>query len=120
MKKQTKNDKKKDNSIKKDIGLAFAGIAGFYGVLILANYADSTFGLTQAYTLVDIASLALKVTTASAIAWILKRLVFAQTLGKDFGSTFNAGWEKLDIKEKARWIIATFLIIFFSVIIAST
>lgn len=108
-----------DNSVKKDIKLAGISVVGFYLILALAGWVDAKFQLTEAYTLVDIASLVLKVFTASALAWIVKRVVFTQTLGKDFGSTFDVGWEEMSQKEKARWIIGTFLTIFIGVIIAA-
>ena len=109
----------KDNSVKKDLIIAGFSVVAFYIVLIFAGWADRAFGLTEAYTLVDIASLGLKVATASALAWVLKRLVFSQTLGKDFGNTFNIGWGLMSGTEKARWIIGTFLVIFVSVMLAA-
>lgn len=109
----------KDNSVKKDVWVLLGSVVGFYLILIGAGWADAKLGLTQAYTLVDIASLAVQVATASALAWIVKRLALAQTLGKDFGKVFDVGWSKFDDKEKARWIIGAFLVIFTSVLFAS-
>ena len=108
-----------DNSVKKDIGVAAIAVVAFYLILLVANWVDARFGLSEVYNLVDIASVTLKVATASAIAWILKRVVFAKTLGKDFGDTFNKGWDAMTTQEKARWTIGTFLVIFVSVILAS-
>ena len=116
---QDLNTNMKDNSVKKDMLVAGGSIVGFYLLLIVAGWLDSMFGLTAAYTLVDVASVSLKVATASALAWILKRLVFTNTLGKDFGGVFNEGWAQFSIKEKAQWIIITFLVIFFAVMQAS-
>jgi hypothetical protein len=109
----------KDNSVKKDVLMAVGSVVVFYLILLFAGWADKTFDLVEAYTLVDIASLVLKVATASAIGWVLMRIVFTQTLGRDFGITFNSGWNAMNKTEKARWIIGTFLVIFVSVIIAS-
>lgn len=109
----------KDNSIKKDLGLAAGGVALFYIVLVVANYLDMKFGLTQAFTLVDIASLLLKVSTASAIAWVIKRVVFKNTLGKDFGGVFNEGWEQFTIKEKTKWILGVFVVLFVAILTAA-
>lgn len=108
-----------DNSVKKDVGIAAICVVVFYVLLVVANWVDTKFSLPEIYSLVDIASVTLKVATASAIAWVLKRVVFTKTLGKDFGDTFNKGWEVMDKKEKARWIIGTFLVIFVSVILVS-
>ena len=110
---------KKENSVKKDVFLALGSVVGFYLVLLLARFVDTQFGIPDAYNLVDIASLVLKVATASAIAWVLKRLVFAKTLGKDFGNTFDQGWAEMSKVEKTRWIVGTFLVIFYAVISAS-
>lgn len=109
----------KNNSVKKDLWIVGGSVIGFYVLLLLAGWLDGVFGLTQAYTLVDVAALGLKVATASALAWVLKRLVFANTLGKDFGGVFNEGWAQFTIKEKTQWILITFLVIFFSVMQAS-
>lgn len=109
----------KGNSVKKDILLVVGSVFFFYLMLVIAGWIDGKFGLAQAYTLVDVASLALKVSTASALAWVVKRVVFTHTLGRDFGTVFNQGWNSLDIKEKSRWIIGTFLVIFFAVMQAS-
>lgn len=107
----------KDNSVKKDVWFWGLSIFGFYLVLSTATWIDSKLGLTQLFTLVDIASTTVKVTTASLIAWVVMRFVFTNTLGKDFGKTFNDGWEKLNESEKVRWILITFLVIVFGVIL---
>lgn len=108
-----------DTGVAKDIFLAILGIVGFYVMLVLASWADAKFSLTEAYNLVDIASLSLKVFTGSALAWILKRIVFSHTLGKDFGKTFNEGWDSMTSQEKAKWIIISFLVIFGSIMFAA-
>lgn len=109
----------KDNSVKKDIWVALGSVIAFYVMLVVAGWADAKFGLAQAYTLVDIASLVVKVATASAIAWVLKRVIFTNTIGKDFGGVMNEGWAQLSLKEKTRWIIGAFLVIFFAVMLAA-
>lgn len=111
---------KKDNGIKKDIGLVLGSIIAFYLALIGAGWMDNKLGFQEAYTLVDVASLGLKVAVASALAWIVKRLVFTNTLGKDFGDIFDSGWNEMSKVEKSRWIIGTFLVIFGSIIYASS
>jgi len=108
------------NSVKKDISLVFAFIVGFYLTLVGAGWVDGKLGLTQAYTLVDIASLSLKVFTASALVWILKRLAFKNTLGADFGATMNAGWNQMSTIEKTRWVIGVFVALFTAIIIAGS
>lgn len=109
----------KDNSVKKDIWVAIGAIVVFYVMLLAAGWVDAKFGLAQAYTLVDIASLGVKVATASAIAWILKRVIFSNSIGKDFGGVFNEGWAQMTLKEKTRWIIGTFLVLFFAIMLAA-
>lgn len=112
------SEKNNDNSVKKDILLAGGSIVAFYVVLVLAQFADTFLGLTEAYTLVDVASVGLKVATASAFAWLIKRLVFSNTLGKDFGTTFNEGWATLPKKEKTRWILGAFLVLFTAIVLS--
>lgn len=109
---------KNDNSVKKDIGIALAAIFGMYLILIGANYVDAKFGLPQVYTFVDVASLFLKVTTASALTFILKRLVFKNTLGKDFGKTFDEGWQQFTPKQKTIAMLAVFVPIFVGILCA--
>lgn len=101
-----------DNSIKKDILVALISIVAFYAILVGANVADAKLGLVQVFSLVDIASVAMKVATASALAWVLKRVVFTKTLGKDFGEKFDKGWSSMTDVEKARWTIGAFLALF--------
>ena len=104
-----------DNSVKKDIKWAVGSIVGFYLLLFIASLVDSWLGVGAAFNLVGVAAMGLKVATASAFAWILKRVVFTHTLGKDFGGVFNEGWAQFSIKEKAQWIIITFLALFFAI-----
>ena len=101
-----------DNSVKKDICIAATAILLFYIILVGANVIDNKFGLSQVFNLVDIAAAAMKVATASALAWLVKKLVFAKTLGRDFGAKFDSGWYAMNDTEKARWIIGTFLVLF--------
>lgn len=109
----------KQNSVKKDIWLVLGSVVGFYLLLILANYAYDSFGVKQAFAVVDLSVLALKVTTASALVWILNRVVFSNTLGKDFGKTFNDGWDSMSNVEKSRWILGTFVVLFASILAVS-
>lgn len=113
------NTDKKDNSIKKDVLVAGGGIVGFYIILVIATWLDSLFNIPAVFTLVDVASTGLQIVTASAFAWILKRIIFTNTLGKDFGGVFNEGWAQFTIKEKAQWIIISFLALFIGCVIAS-
>lgn len=109
----------KDNSVKKDLAWAGGSILGFYLILKLATWLDSVLNLPEVFTLVDVASTGLQIITASAFAWILKRIIFTNTLGKDFGGVFNEGWAQFTIKEKAQWIIISFLALFIGCVIAS-
>lgn len=109
----------KDNSIKKDVWVAGGSILGFYLILKLATLLDTWFNLPEVFTLVDVASTGLQIATASAFAWILKRIIFSKTLGKDFGGVFNEGWAQFTIKEKTQWIIISFLALFIGCVIAS-
>jgi hypothetical protein len=109
----------KDNSIKKDVLVALGSVFGFYLILKLATVLDAWFNLPEVFTLVDVASTGLQIATASAFAWILKRLIFSHTLGKDFGKVFDEGWSQFSVKEKTQWIIISFLSLFIGCVIAS-
>lgn len=101
----------KDNSIKKDLITAGGSIAAFYLLLVIANWVDAALGLSAAFTLVDIASLVMKVGVCSAILWAYFRIVYKNTLGKDFGSVFDDGWSAMEPKEKARWILGVSVVL---------
>ena len=109
----------KQNGILKDLGVAGGGVIFFYLILILAKWVDGKFGLAEAYTLVDIASVSLHVAIASALTWVIKRVVFPKTLGAFFGTMFNIGWGEFTVQEKTRWSLATFLVIFATIMFAS-
>jgi len=109
----------KDNSVKRDIGFAALGVAIFYAILVAANSVDGWLGLSAAYNLVSVASVFLKVVVASAFTWILMRIGFKNTLGKDFGNNFDKGWSSMTPEENARWMIGTFIVVFFAIILAS-
>jgi len=96
--------------------MVMGAIVGFYLILNGATWINTKFDFSQIFQLVDIAAVTLKVAVASALAWVIKRVVFANTLGKDFGRTFDAGWNQMSTVEKARWTIVTFLV-FFSIIL---
>lgn len=109
----------KNNSVKRDVGFAALGVVVFYTILLIANVVDSWLGLSAAYNLVSVASVFLKVVTASAFSWVLMRICFKNTLGSDFGDNFDKGWSGMSHIEKTRWMIGVFITIFLSIILAS-
>jgi hypothetical protein len=106
---------KKDTSVIKDWAITVGSVVGFLGLLQLATWVSAAFGFTGLYDVVDIASVAVKVAVASALAWTVKKIVFPATLGKDFGATFNEGWKAMPKKEKTRWIIGMFMALFVTI-----
>ncbi len=110
----------KDTSIKKDWVLVAGGVAGFVLLLQLASWISAAFGVTGIYDVVDIASVFVKVIAASTIAWTIKKFVFPNTLGKDFGKTFNEGWNTMSNAEKTRWIIGVFVVLFVTIMLAGS
>ena len=104
--------------ISKDWLIAAGGAAGFFGLLKLAGWIDSNFDISQVYNLVDFYIIAAKVAIASALVWTLKKFVFSNTLGKDFGDTFNNGWAGMSNVEKTRWMIGFFLAVFATIMFA--
>ena len=109
----------KNNSVKRDLGFAAIGIAAFYLILMVANVLDSWLGIDAAYNLVSVASVFLKVTVASALSWVVLRLSFKNTLGKDFGDILDRGWNGMKNTEKTRWMIGVFVALFLAIIVAS-
>lgn len=110
----------KDNSVKKDLIIAGISIVAFYVLLIVATWIDGIFGLSSAFTLVDVASLVMKVGVCSAVVWAWFRIVYKNTLGKDFGDVFDKGWAALEDKEKARWILGVSVAVLAIVVYAAT
>lgn len=111
--------KNSDNSIKSDLLVATLGVVGFFVVLVVANLLDKLFGLTEAFTLVDIASMVAKVFVASALSFLLLRIAFRHTLGRDLGATFDDGWKQLQPKNKTLTIIVVVLVFFASIMLSS-
>jgi len=106
-----------DNSVKRDLAFAGLGVVAFYAILILATVLDGWLGLSAVYNLVTIALAFLKVATASAITWVLLRVGFKNTIGKDFGKSFDIGWSSMSSVEKARWTIGAFVVLFFAIML---
>jgi hypothetical protein len=102
----------KNNSVKRDWLIAGGGAAGFFAILKASGWVDDKFDFSAIFNLVDFYMVAAKVAIASALAWTVKKLVFSNTLGKDFGITFDIGWEAMPPIEKSRWIIVVFIALF--------
>ena len=105
----------KTNGIKKDWLYAAGGIGGFFAVLKSSGWIDQNFDFSAIYNVVDYAAVAAKVLFTSALVWSIKRFVFPSTLGKDFGSLFNAGWESMTTVEKTRWMLGVFVSLFVAI-----
>lgn len=86
---------------------------------MIANLLDNLLGIDAAYNLVSVASVFLKATVASALSWVVLRLGFKNTLGKDFGDILDIGWNGMKNTEKARWMIGVFVALFLAIVIAS-
>ena len=110
---------KNDNSIKKDLMVTGISIVLFYVALFLATLLDNALGLNAAFNLVDIANVITKTAVASTLVWLLFRVVFNKTLGKDFGDTFDKGWGEMGNVEKTRWIIGSFIFLLYAILSVS-
>jgi hypothetical protein len=110
----TKNVSNK-TSIVKDWGIAAAVAAGLFAVLAVAGWVDTKFNFTEIYNLVDIYDVLKKIAVSSALVWTVKKFVFTNTLGKDFGDVFDSGWKKMDSVEKTRWMLGSFLVLFVTI-----
>lgn len=110
------NDKDTTSTnIKRDWLIAGGSIAGFFGLLKSVGWLDENYDISEMFNLIDFYMVTAKVAVASALAWTVKKLIFKNTLGKDFGTTFDIGWGEMSNVEKSRWIIAIFAIIFSTV-----
>lgn len=105
----------KDNSLKRDWLIAGGAAAGFFAILKGAGWVDQNFDFSAIFNLVDFYTVAAKVAIASALAWSIKKFVFKNTLGKDFGNLFNVGWDNMAPTEKTRWIIGVFTALFITI-----
>lgn len=112
------NNDNNDNSIKRDIVIALIWVGVYYGVLTLTTFLDKWFGLTEAFTIVAMTKLVMKAVTASAISFLLTRIAFRHTIGKDIGKTFDDGWDKIAPQNKTKIIIAVVLVFFASIMLS--
>lgn len=136
----------KCNSVRRDITVACIAIAGFYVALFIINLVNgfndnnqlkseaeatgvelvegSTNIVSEAsyktfsasYGLVELFNLLMTVAIAGLIGWLVLRWAFKNTLGRDFGKVFDVGWHRMPPVDKTKWIIITWLIIFFSIV----
>jgi hypothetical protein len=106
---------KKQNGVTKDWFIVFLTAMGFFGVLELANWLDEKYDISSIFNLVAFYTATVKVALASALAWTVQKVVFKNTLGRDFGKAFNDAWDKISTVNKVKWILITFLVIFVSV-----
>jgi hypothetical protein len=102
-------------SVKKDWLIAGGAAAGFFALLKGAGWIDDKFDFAAIFNAVDFYTVALKVAMASALAWSVKKFVFTNTLGKDFGVTFDTGWDAMSPIEKTRWILVLFSALFITI-----
>jgi hypothetical protein len=102
-------------SIKRDWVIAGGAAAGFFALLKGAGWVDQNFDFSAIFNLIDFYTVALKVAIASALAWSIKKFVFSNTLGKDFGITFDAGWNEMNSIEKTRWTLVLFSALFITI-----
>ncbi len=102
-------------SVKRDWLIAGGAAAGFFALLKGAGWIDQNFDFSAIFNLVDFYTVVAKVAIASALAWSIKKFVFTNTLGKDFGSVFDCGWAAMKPVEKTRWILALFSALFITI-----
>jgi hypothetical protein len=91
--------------------------AGFFALLKGAGWIDQNFDFSAIFNVVDFSIVVAKVAFASALAWTVKKFIFKNTLGKDFGDTFDTGWNSMTSIEKARWILVIFSVMFTTIMV---
>lgn len=110
------SEENKPQGVLKDIGYVIGTFAAFIGAGQLAKWLEATFSNSGFWNLVHVFNLSLKVAVASCLVWLLQKFIFKNTLGKDFGDVFDEGWNALDKKEKTRWILGSFIVLFCAVL----
>lgn len=104
--------------VKRDWIIAGGSAAAFFALLKGAGWIDENFDFSAIFNVVDFSIVATKVAFASALAWTVKKFIFKNTLGKDFGDVFDTGWNEMGGIEKVRWILIMFIAIFATVMFA--
>jgi hypothetical protein len=110
------NTKNNNSGVKRDWVIAGGSAAAFFALLKGAGWVDQNFDFSAIFNLVDFSIVAAKVAFASALVWTIMKFVFSNTLGKDFGETFDHGWNTMPSAEKTRWILGVFAVIFTAVL----
>jgi hypothetical protein len=111
-------EQQKTSGVKRDWLIAGGSAAAFFALLKGAGWVDENFDFAAIFNVVDFSVIAAKVAFASALAWTVKKFVFKNTLGKDFGETFDNGWNTMTSVEKTRWILVIFAVIFSAVMVS--
>lgn len=109
------SDNNKAVGVTQDWWIAGMFIGLFFILLKTAGWIDQLFDFSAIFNIVDFSVVAAKVAFASALAWTVKKLVFKNTLGRDFGVKFNEGWNSMTTTEKTRWILVIFSMLFVSI-----
>lgn len=112
---ETQDNKQNSTGIKKDWFIVGGTAAAFFALLRGAGWVDENFDFSAIFNMVDFSIIAMKVAFASAIAWTLKKFIFSNTLGKDYGDTFDSGWNNMRDVEKTRWMLVIFAVVFSTV-----
>ena len=109
------NEDNTNVGVKRDWFIAGGTAAAFFALLKGAGWIDEKFDFAAIFNVIDFSIVATKVAFASAIAWTLKKFIFKNTLGKDYGATFDEGWDSMTTTEKTRWMLIIFAVIFSTV-----
>ena len=107
-----------NTGVKRDWLIAGGSAAAFFALLKGAGWVDQNFDFSAIFNVVDFSVVATKVAFASALAWTVKKFIFKNTLGKDYGDTFDNGWNTMTDVEKTRWILVSFFVIFATVMVS--
>ena len=102
-------------SIKRDWLIAGGSVLGFFALLKGGSWLNENYDISSIFNLIDFYAVAMKVAVASALAWSVKKFAFGNTLGKDFGKTFDIGWSAMNDIEKTRWILGVFTALFVTI-----
>lgn len=104
----------------RNAGILAIAVIVIYATLWASNLLATKLGISKGYLLIDAASTVFSVLVAGAVSVIALKLVFKNTMGKDFGDEFDTGWRKMLPEDRTKWMIVSFLVLFIGAILTST
>ncbi|MEM0970362.1 MAG: hypothetical protein AAGJ31_13480 [Verrucomicrobiota bacterium] len=108
------NKKGGGGSIFGEIGLALITFAIMIGSIIGADYIEQKQCVTAdcAFIIKEFATYISRLSLVILMVWIYVNIGFPRTIGRDFESRFESGWDELSNADAVKWMIVVFLGLF--------